>query len=194
MARFKKILPFLLGIVLFASCINFSSAARSRSRNRNDEDDNGSGDSGGSAINEKDWANKECTVVNANAPKYYLYMRGFWLGRFVSYKRFRKPDKSTRWVITPVKMNGATFFEMKNVDGKTYIAPRGKKNAAGNFDKFSKSNNVESLWIFDPPRQGVKMSIKSSSKKKFLNQPKKSNSKRVVLSKTKRTSWIIKCD
>jgi len=176
MARCK----ILLALFLFASCLCFSSAA----------DD--SAEVGDSLANE--WADKECTVVNARAPKYYLYMRGFWLGRFVSYKRFRRPDKSTRWIITPVKRDGNIYFEMKNVDGNTLIAPRRKKYVTGNFDSFTKSHNIETLWKFDPPMQGVPISITSSSMRKFINKPRDSSSSRVALEKRRRTTWRIKCD
>jgi len=182
MARFN-ILPFLLALFLFANFVDFSLAA---------EDDNYSDVPQFSASS--DWENKECTVVNAKAPKYYLYMKGFWKGRFVSYKRFNEPDKSTRWIINPVQRDGNVYFEMKNLDGDTFIAPFQRKNVAGNFRNFAKSSNIETLWKFNPPKQGVEISIESSSKNLFMNKPSDSSSRNVVLSKTKKTAWIIKCD
>jgi len=184
MARFK----FLLALFLFANFADFSSA---------DEDDdtaNADAEVTSAPFSASDWANKECTVVNAKAPKYYLYLSGFFGRRSVSYKRLGRPKKSSKWIINPVQSDGNTYFEMKNMDSKNFIAPYGRNRVASSFKSFTRTSRIETLWKFDPPKQGVPISITSSSKNLFMNEPQGSSGSKVLLSTNKKTAWMINCD
>jgi hypothetical protein len=136
---------------------------------------------------------KECTISDSKNTRNQLYMTSFWTGRIVSYKKFSKPEKEAKWIISPVNTGGKTFYEFKNVDRKTYIAPFSSKGkVSGNFEKFSKSDKTNTLWTIDPPQQGVPVYIKNY-KGQFLNQPENSDKSHVRLSDTKTTQWVINC-
>jgi hypothetical protein len=182
MTLLKTAFPMLLALLLV---INLTAAA-----DDDEVNDNRASTTAGPDI----WFGKECTISDAKNTRNRLYMTTFWTGRMVSYKRFSKSKKEAKWLISPVKTAGKTFFEIKNVDRKTYIAPFSSKGrVAGNFEKFSKSDKTNVLWTIDPPKQGVPVYIKNY-KGQYLNQPKKSGKKRVNLSNTKRTMWIINCN
>lgn len=139
------------------------------------------------------WYDKECTISDATNMRNQLYMTSFWTGRVVSYKRFGKPEKKGKWFIHPIITGGKTFFEFQNVDRKTYIAPfTSDGRVSGNYDQFSKTEKTNTLWTIDPPKQGVAVYIKQYQGL-YMNEPKSSSKKRVNLSGTKITKWIIKC-
>jgi len=185
MAHFK----ILLALFLFANCIQYSSAA---------EDDVDAEVTSSPSSASDYWENKECTVVNAKAPKYYLYMKGFYKEGLVAYKKFKEPNKSAKWIINPVQREGNTYFEMKNLDENTFIAPNREKTentVTGYFDSFTRFGKIKTLWKFDPPEQGVEISIENLKKNMFMNEPNNAScSTNVQLSKNKETAWMIKCE
>lgn len=181
MTLLKITFPILLALLL---AINLQVAAA------DDDDDEAVTTTAGPDI----WFGKECTIADSKNARNQLYMTSFWKGRLVSYKKFNTPKKQAKWVISPVKTGGKTFFELKNVDRKTYMAPfKSKGRVSGNFQKFSKTSKTNVLWTIDPPKQGVPVSIKNY-RGMFLNQPKSSGKKRVKLSRKRKTQWIIRCN
>jgi hypothetical protein len=170
--------PIVLALLLVVSCVNLAAAA--------DDEDNG-------VAGPDIWFGKKCTISDSKNTRNQVYMTSFWTGRLVGYKKFSKPQKEAKWLISPVKTGGKTFYEFNNVDRKTYIAPFSSKGlVSGNFEKFSKTDKTNTLWSIEPPKQGVPVYIKNY-KGMYMNEPSKSRESRVKLSQTKKTQWIINC-
>jgi hypothetical protein len=179
MTRFKMAFPVLLTLLLV---VNLVTAA--------DDIDDPAGLE--VTVGPDIWFGKECTISDSKNMRNQVYMTSFWTGRLVGYKRFGKPEKKGKWFIHPVNTGGKTYFEFKNVDRKTYIAPfLSKGRVAGNYDQFSKTEKTNTLWSMDPPKQGIPVSIKHY-KGLYMNQPDGSGN-RVHLSSSKRTKWVINC-
>lgn len=181
MARLKKTLPLILALVLF---VNFSTAQL------DDDDDEQSDEIKPTTVKAEDiWKGKVCTISNAKAPKYELYMKNLWKGFKVSYKI--APKKAAKWIITPVTQGGKPYFEIFNTIIDTYVGATNSK-ARGNYETHDKTESTKTLFTIKPAKQNYPVSIQSY-KGKYLNEPRSLRKKSVIMEADRRTQWIIKC-
>jgi hypothetical protein len=182
MAHVKKTLPILLAFVLIANCILFSAAQM------DDDDDEDSKETAASL--QTAWKGKVCTIRNADASSYKMYMRKMSKGFRVAYKR--EPQKGTNWIITPVQVGEKSYFEVYNKEMKMYMGAS-KSQARGTTKNHEKSDTTKTLFKIDPPKQDVPVYI-SSFKGKFINEPTSLKKKGVAVDSKKKSKWIIKCN
>jgi hypothetical protein len=170
MAHLRFILLFI-AVAVFYTC-----AAQ-------DDDDSGNA-----------FQDKECTISKPGSDKYKMYMRGFFRGRLVYYKKFKKDANEARWTITPVRMGGKTYFEFINRDTKSVMGFRRGQILTGNFKPYKSSSSTVTLFSLNPPRPANNVVIESVSKRgRFITRPSSSNDIGLQLERTK-SAWTIKCD
>jgi hypothetical protein len=187
MTRPKKTLLILFALVLIVNCIPFSAA-----QSDEDDDDDDSEETTEKPTTKKPddiWKGKVCTITNADASSYKVYMKSMWYGFRVSYKR--GASKGSMWIITPVKVGGKSYFEFYDEEMKTYMGTS-KSSAKGNNANYLKTKSTKTLFKIDPPKQDVPVYIKSFGGK-CLNKPNKLKKKNVVMDSKKKTKWVIKC-
>ena len=182
MAHLKKTLPILFAFVLIANCILFSAAQM------DDDDDEDSKET--TASMRKTWKGKVCTIRNADASSYKMYMRKMTKRFRVAYKR--EPKKGSKWIVTPVRVGNKSYFEVYNEEMKMYMGAT-KTEARGRTDNYQKSDTTKTLFNIDPPKQDVPVYI-SSFKGKFISEPTSLKKKSVAMEYNKKTKWIIKCN
>lgn len=180
MARLKKTLPFILALLLF---VNFTAAQL-------DDDDEQSDEIKPTTVKADDiWKGKVCTISNAKATNYKLYMKNLWGGFKVSSKI--APKKAAKWIITPVTQGGKHYFEIFNTEIDTYVGAT-KTKARGNYETHDKTESTKTLFTIKPAKQNYPVSIQSY-KGKYLNEPRSLKKKSITLEADRRTQWIIKC-
>lgn len=188
MSRLKKTLPLLLALVLILNCIPFSAAQM----DDDDDEDYKEKETVVQATTKTPvdiWKVKVCTISNAKASSYQVYMKSMWKGFRVAYSR--KTKKSSKWILTPVQVAGKTYFEIYNELRKTYMGAS-TRTASGNNQNHEKSDSTKTLFTIDPPSQNVPVDIKSF-KGKFMNEPTSFKKTSVAMETKKKTQWVIKC-